>query len=273
MKNTPLLLKILLVSLISTDTTAQNIFSARNSGLGDVGVVLDDAQTVSENPAQNTAITIPVASVSIQNMYGSAGLNSMSFSFSLPVKKLQSFSIHYSRIGTKIFYNQEVLLSYGIKISPKLNIGAQIERRNNSYATETNPILSAWSATIGFSASPLRGLILGASVSNPTNAKWNNSQRTEVPSILRIGTCISLSTKTFLLSEVKKETKQSTAYAMGIEYKPIDQLQLRTGIKTDPFRSSFGAGLAWKKTNIDFSLTVNSYLGLSPGISIQQKFR
>ena len=273
MKYTLPVLAVLFNCFISIETVAQNFFSARSSSLGDVGVVLDDVQAVTENPAQNTSITTPIAAASIQNIYSIAGLNYMSCSFILPIKKLQAVSVHYTRNGTEHFFNQEILLSYGINISPKLNIGAQIERRNISYPTETTQITSAWSASIGVSTTPLRGFILGASVSNPTNSKWNNAQKSEVPSLLRIGTCISLSTKTFLLSQVNKESKQSPTYSTGIEYKPIDQLQLRVGLKSNPFSPSFGAGLAWKNTIINFSISTQSYLGLSPGISIQHKFR
>lgn len=269
-------MKITLITIFflsSFDIFGQTLYSARSSGLSGAGVILADAHSVSQNPAQNTAVRNTMISAGFESVFSIPGLNSMSCSFILPIKNSQAAAIHYARNGTKYFYDQSVMLSYGLRISPKLNLGAQIERRNKFYSSETDLAKSVWSATLGLSASPLQGFILGASISNPTKSKWNNSLSTDLPSVIRIGSSISLSAKAIVYTQVIKESEQAASYSAGIEYIPIEQFQFRTGFSSHPFRPSFGAGLVWKNTRIDFSMSAQSYLGFSPGISIQQKFR
>lgn len=251
---------------------AQLPFSARSEGLAGINVILPDSRSVSENPAQNVSIENPCFATSIKNIYSISGLTTYGFSFILPFQKRNALAFHYSKSGYKDYYNQDFRLSYGIKISEKLNIGGLIERLDENATNEFQTHNSTWSSSLGFSSTPLRGFTLGASITNPTNSKWNNNQKTDLPVGLNLGCSVNFSSKVICYAQVNKISYQKILYIIGFEYSPYKQIQLRTGINNTSLSPSFGASLLWKKTKIDFSISNQAYLGISPGICIQYKF-
>ncbi len=248
-------------------------YSARSSGLSGINTILDDVHAVAENPSQNTEIKKITIGIGAESPYYIQGLQSLSFSFVFPFREFHAFAFHCSRLGTKEFYHQDFRLSYGISISPKLNIGAQIEKKERVYTPDPFHTYSAWMASIGFSTKPIAGLSLGASISNPNHAHWSNEQKSALPSILRLGSTLSISTKVKMYAQLDKESMQKVDFISGIEYTPRSQIQLRMGIATAPFQASLGASILWKNTRVDFSTTSQFQLGISSGVSIIQSFR
>lgn len=257
----------------SSDLKAQESASARSAGLSGISVTLDDLHSIVENPAQNTSLNSAVAGIDVSSVFMIAGLKSSKASFLLPIKKSHAFSIHYARSGTENFYRQNIQVTYGIKLSPKLSMGIGIERLSILYTAEKELNLSSWSSSLGFSSTPIKGLTFAASISNPEKSNWNNLEKTKLPSILRFGNLISLSDKSKLYTQINKESNQEASVRTGLEYFPLKQIQFRAGLNINPVSPSFGISISWKQTKIDFSLSDNSNLGFSPQISIQQKFK
>lgn len=272
MKQLISLLSILSLILPPATARAQAVFSARSSGLSGINITLDDVHAVSENPSQITSLKKKVAAMGAEQPFLIRDLHSISFSIILPFRKVHASAFHCSRMGMKEFYVQDYRLSYAISVSPKLNIGVQAERQERIYRAEFARSSSVWIARIGISATPLPGFLIGASISNPTKSKWNNSERSAASSGLRLGGTITLSSKLQMHIQINKSSIHKSQFISGIEYSPVQQLQFRTGMKSDPFSAAFGAGVNWNKTQIDFSTSIQSVIGISPGISIRQNF-
>ncbi|MBP6335194.1 MAG: hypothetical protein KA444_06945 [Bacteroidia bacterium] len=258
---------------VAIDCAAQTPLSARSKGVAGISATIDDGLSSSENPAQIVSITKSTIGIFAESTFLIPGYKSINIAGVFPVKSVHGIAFHASRNGTKHFYEQDFRLSYAIKISPKLNLGIQAERRESIFNSENAKSKSAWLGSIGCTSTPLSGFTLGVSISNPNKSKWNNEQRTEIPSHLKLGSTIRISSKVKMHTQISKGSDRGTEFASGLEYSPIDQIQFRTGISTSPLRIAFGTSLFWKKTQIDFSAVTHAYLGITPAISIQQKLR
>jgi hypothetical protein len=250
----------------------QELLSARGSGLSGISVTLNDLHAAIDNPAQNTSLEETVAGINSARPFNVSDLNTLAASFLLPFNKTHSVAAHVSRVGFSEFYEQKFTLSYGIKLSPKLSLGIAASRSKKNYRLESDRATSAWTSTIGISSVPLKGLQLSSSISNPERSKWNNEHNSSVPSTIRIGTAITVSSKVRIYSQLTKESLQSSSVHLGIEYNPFPQVKFRTGISSNPISPALGASLNWKNTSIDFAINSVPHLGFSPQISIQQKF-
>ena len=59
---------------------------------------------------------------------------------------------------------------------------------------------------------------------------------------------------------------------VGLEYQVVDQLSLRGGLSSNPFRHYGGFGLAYHKLKMDFAVTSQPILGYSPQVALSYDF-
>jgi len=255
-----------------SSASGQNAISPASESLGGISATLSDIHAYLENPSGMTSTKEFTLGISAGNHYMIPELNTFNFTAIKPVTPGHSIGFHLTRVGSKSYSHQNVQLGYSIRLSPKLSFGAYAGRLNLRLNAEHEQNQSAWTAGLGISSQPLTGLILAMSISNPVRSHWNNTFNTELPVILRFGSCVQLSGRSKLYTQIDKEIDTESDLILGIEYRPVQSLRLRTGVNTKPYRTCFGAGLEWKNNLIDFSCSVHPQLGISSGISIQYKF-
>ena len=78
--------------------------------------------------------------------------------------------------------------------------------------------------------------------------------------------------KVSLFTEVSLENEQNGNLHLGLEYKIINELALRTGFSTNPAKISFGVGYTLNKIQIDVAVNKHQVLGYSPQISVSSNF-
>ena len=123
---------------------------------------------------------------------------------------------------------------------------------------------SATTFSFGLSvlANPLPGLWLGARVQNPLQLDLDGEA---IPTVVRIGAAWQASKTLIVLAESEKDADRPLQVKAGIEYHPVQLLTLRIGMRTEPARLGFGAGLRLTKSlAIDTGAEWHPVLGLTP---------
>jgi hypothetical protein len=155
---------------------------------------------------------------------------------------------------------QRFRLIYGRRLGAKFHLGGSADVMRVSAQEYGN------ATTMGFGisllASPLPGLWLGVRVQNPLQLELSDAV---IPTVLRVGAAWEAASTLIVLAETEKDLERPVQIKAGIEYRPLQLLALRIGLRTEPARLGFGAGV--KVTNsltIDTGAEWHPALGFTP---------
>lgn len=116
----------------------------------------------------------------------------------------------------------------------------------------------------------MQKLTLGAHIFNPITIKLNEDEN--IPSIFKLGLCYDANDKVTIFTEGKLESEQNAKLKLGLEYKIVKQLQLRTGFSTNPAKNSFGIRYTFNNMQLDIAVNRHQLLGYSPQFSVSSTF-
>jgi len=177
--------------------------------------------------------------------------------------------INLNYFGFDLYNETKIGLAFGKKLSKSFNIGVQLDYLG-TYIQENTNSLHHFTFEIGAQKQLNKELILGAHIFNPTSVKLNEDEN--IPSLFRIGLRYNANQKVSLFTEASLESEQNANLHLGLEYKIITELSLRTGFSTNPAKNSFGLGYTLNKIQIDIAVNKHPILGYSPQISVSSTF-
>lgn len=245
---------------------------ARAAALGNSAVAYKDIWSSFHNQAGLAFLKTPTAGISHEQRFMMSELSLNAAAFALPTKESGTFALSVSYFGYKLYNEQKVGLAYAKSFGDKFSAGLQFDYLGTSIA-EGYGSKSAFTAEVGIQALLVKGLWLGAHIYNPTKITLENVNKEKIPSLLNIGLNYSFSDKVNLGVETEKDQDADATIKVGLEYHPVKQLYLRTGIATDPLLTSFGFGLDLQNFVIDFAASYHQDLGYSPHISLSYSFK
>lgn len=148
------------------------------------------------------------------------------------------FGLDITHSGIEAYREQRFRLLYGRRLGDAIIVGASADVLRVS-AQEYG---SATALTFSLSAlaNPLPNVWLGAHIQNPVQVEIADAV---VPAVLRIGAAWQAANTLMLLAETEKDLERPAQIKAGIEYRPVALLVLRAGIRTEPARLGFGAGV------------------------------
>lgn len=163
--------------------------------------------------------------------------------------------------GIEVYQEQQFRLLYGRRLGEKFYLGgsAQLMRVSAQEYGSANGVTFG----IGLLAQALPKLWLGARLQNPFQQKVGDY---EASSLLKIGAAWQSSDLLIFLAEVEKSLEREAQIKAGVEYRPVDVLVVRAGMRTGgAARITFGAGFRLKNgLALDFGSEWNPSLGLTP---------
>ena len=116
----------------------------------------------------------------------------------------------------------------------------------------------------------MRDLTLGTHIFNPIAVKLNETE--VIPTIFKLGLRYDANSKLSVFTETELENGENGILKAGLEYKIIEQLQLRTGFSTNPAKNTFGIGYTLNNIQVDIAINRHQLLGYSPQFSISSTF-
>lgn len=244
---------------------------ARSSAMGNASASLSDVWSGQNNQSGLGLIKTITLGVAYQNPFMMQELTTKAFGAALPVKE-GTFGLIISNFGHSYFKTNKIGLGFGKLIAEKISVGISLDYLSTVLGDEFYGKKNSFVAELGMLALPIKNLTVGAHVFNPTRAKLSAYNDERIPTIMRIGFSYTFSEKAIMVLETEKDIETKGLLKAGLEYRPVKELYIRTGIATNPSLSCFGLGLILKSFKLDISSTYHSTLGLSPQIALIYEF-
>jgi len=175
--------------------------------------------------------------------------------------------LNLNYFGFELYNETKIGLAFGKKLSQSFNIGLQLDYLGTYIQDGTNSIHN-FTFEVGVQKQLNKELTLGAHIFNPTTVKLNEN----IPSVFRVGLRYDANQKVSIFTEGRLESEQNGNLHIGIEYKIINELSLRTGFSTNPAKNSFGIGYTLSKIQIDVAVNKHQVLGYSPQLLVSSTF-
>lgn len=173
------------------------------------------------------------------------------------------------RFGDKLYNEQVASAAFGNKIG-FVRLGARI----NYYQMRIDEFGTAGSLffDIGGIVELISKLSFGAYISNFTLSKLSNSEKTNMPVIMKVGISYKPTDELSLNMDIFKDVDYEPIVKLGIEYRMIEKVYLRTGINTNPFKGFFGAGILLNRFQFDYAIGAHQFLGSSHQITVSYSY-
>jgi hypothetical protein len=243
---------------------------ARSAGMGNASVGLSDVWSAHHNQAGLGFQRSIAAGVFYENRFLVKELSVRAASVAVPIKG-GTFGLCISNFGYSLYSENKYSLSFAKAFGEKVSGGIALDYLTTTIA-EGYGTRGALAAEAGLQAKPVKNLIIGCHIFNPTRAKLADYNSERLPTIIRLGGTYNFSNKVIAALETEKDIAKKPQLKAGIEYAVVKELFLRIGVGTQPSLTTFGFGLNLKGLRIDLSANYHQVLGLSSQFGLAYTF-
>jgi hypothetical protein len=242
---------------------------ARSLGMAGCGTALSaDIWNMQNNQAGLAFMKSYQAGIFYENRFLVSGLGMKGFAAAAPFK-MGTVGLEITSFGLGNLYSEtKVGGAFAKSFGPRFAAALQLNYFNTHIA-ENYGSSSAVCGEFGLMAIPVKNLMVGFHMYNPTRTKVNNNLDERLPTIMRLGTTYSFSDRVLLTVEAEKDVDYKPVIRGGIEYRPVPNFYLRAGADSNPGLMAFGFGIVMKKLRLDVASSFHSQLGFSPSVGLQ----
>ncbi|MFQ6116145.1 MAG: helix-hairpin-helix domain-containing protein [bacterium] len=226
--------------------------------------VANTADALFLNPGGLSQISGTEISLFYQKPFGLEDLNFGAAIVSLPIWN-QRFSFGLSAFGNTLYREQMFILAYSHNYQRKLFYGVSLKYQS-IYIDE-------------YGSTATLGLDLGLLVPITSQLKWGfhtrNMNRPSVgqsdeklPQSFDTGISVQPNPRLMVNFEIFKDVRFAQEVRFGVEFKPFENLALRTGMADNPSRFSAGFGMSLNVLRVDYAFFTHNDLGLTHQMSI-----
>jgi hypothetical protein len=245
---------------------------ARSAALGGTSACLSDIWAVGNNQAGLGYLKNITLGAYYDNKFLLKDLNTGAAAVAFPIKKMGVLAVSYVQTGSKLYKESKYGFAYARAFGENISIGIQLNYQRVFIGEGYNQRKGFFTGEVGLQAKVLKNLTLGAHVYNPTLTKMTDYNNERIPVIFKLGLLYRFSEKVFIAVEGEKDLDYKPYLKFGIEYAPVKQVFIRTGISTNPFQNGIGVGLKFGGLKIDVSSTIHPQLGVSPQMGLSYLF-
>ena len=182
---------------------------------------------------------------------------------------LSAFKVGRGRLGIDFLYygfeayqQNEIGLSYALQLNENWSFGTRLHYANNQIPQESvsRYLISGDLGILGKN----KNWRFGAAVQNIIQSKWQGRISEAEPTIFHVGAGYYFNENAALRAEFYKASNAAADLRLGVNYKVVEQLDIRFGFATLQPAVSFGLGIFVKNFQINLAATWHQQLGLSP---------
>jgi hypothetical protein len=241
---------------------------ARALGVANASVTLADGWSLFNNPGGIAGIKQTYVVFAYDNRYGMPGMQSIATGLIYP-SAYGSFGFSIHRFGDDLYSEHLLGVAYSHKIS-RVQLG--IKANYVQIHAENLGSRGRLALEFGGIAEILPQLSFGAHIYNFNQAKLAEYQDERIPTIMKAGISYKPFPKLLMVIETEKDVDFKANIKTGLEYEIVKNLQLRTGISSNPAVTHFGIGFKPRNFQFDYALRTHPNLGISHHISLAFRF-
>jgi hypothetical protein len=264
---------LLLYTIAFQPGIAQGItdaISARYLGLGAYSTHNVDVYATRTNPASLAQLQRSSVAVYAERRFMLEDMNLYTASAGV-VTGSGNFAVHASYFGFELSNQSQLSLSYGRKITGKLDLGASFYYQQLKQASIYGSA-SAITGSIGLLLHLSDKVHAGVSAYNPIGASFDKEGEEKIPAQYNFGIGYDASEKLYVSLELVKQEGRNIAVNAGLQYKFIKQFFIRTGLSTLNANYYAGLGFNLKDFRFDIATSYHPQLGFSPGLLLLYEF-
>lgn len=241
---------------------------ARPFALSNAIVSISDPWSTFHNQATLTGISAFTAGFYYESRFLTGELSLASGTIVLPLKK-GVFGFSYSQFGKETYKENKAGLAFAMMLSEKLGASVQLDYFSHRMPENENAFGFATFET-GLVYHLNKNLHFGAHIFNPIKAGIETSEgKQEMPLSLRLGTHYSFAGNILISFEAGKTDGYNWICRSGLEFEPLKNFILRTGVSGRPVNITTGIGFRTDKIVTDIGFGYHANLGITPAVSIQ----
>ena len=242
---------------------------ARSLGMGATYVALaNTADAVFLNPGGLSQISGVDISLFYQKPFGLEDLNFGTAAISFPIRN-HRLGLGFSSFGNDTYSEQMFILSYSNAFQQKVFYGMNL--RFQTIQIDNYGSNGSLGLDLGFVV-PITHRIRWGFFTKNLNRPNIGQHEENLPQIFSSGISIQPASKLILNFEIYKDIRFPQEVRFGVEFKPFENLTLRTGTADNPSRFSAGFGVSVNRFMIDYAFFTHNDLGLTQQMSFSIRF-
>lgn len=243
----------------------------RAAGMADAALINQDEWSVFNNQAGMAGIDSYQAALYYENRFLLKQTGYGALAFTMPALS-GNLGMSMSHFGYSLYNENHFGLAYAKELFNHVSMGIQVDylfvHQPGEYGNR-----NAVTFEFGVLAEPTEELRIAAHVYNPVQVSYIGYSDEYLPVSIAAGAGYTFSKKFTISAEAEKILHlEPVIFRLGLEYKALNGLALRTGISSYPVKAAFGLGFVSKKFKADIAYSWHQVLGSTPHISVAYAF-
>lgn len=242
---------------------------AKSAGLGHTNVSLSNVWSVQNNIGALGFVEEPQLAFGFHTRLHLQELNTFGALAVVPLPK-GACGASISRYGTGPYSLQGAGVGYSHKIS-YISLGVKfsyLQRSIEHLGSQGAMVLEA-----GGKAELLPQLHFAAHGYNLSQSRFSTQNEERIPTLLKAGLTFLPTDKLQLFLQTFKDIEYPARFSAALAYLLVPELQLRTGLQTQPLNVSFGLGFELRRILFDYAFQQQPALGVQHFLSIGYKLK
>jgi len=243
-------------------------FDIRSQLMGGTGLAADGIDALWTNPAglANAEQTL-AANATAQQRFGLAELTTTTAGVAYGTG-IGGFGLQLGSFGFSTYRETRIGLAYGRKLTDKLRFGAEF----TGFATSTEAYASTFDVTfgVGLQLEIIPELHVGARLFSPLRVEREPEEY--LPQLLALGISYRPTDQLTLNAEVHQDADHPVRVRVGVEYLPAESISIRLGVASEASEISFGLGYQLiDRLELSAGANWHEVLGVWPGVGVRWK--
>ena len=254
---------------IASATDNLRIPDLRTLSIGGGGVT----ETSLYNPALLANLTNHRLFANYYNRYSVSELATVSGGFYF-VNDIIPTGFEINSFGFDAYRESLFRFSMGKRVAEKWTIGIAVQYMllQSELYTESSGRVST---DLGVTFQPVENVLTGLSILHLPSVKVgdeNIDNKDITPYMVQLGFNWQVANTVLITTTAAYCEEDALAGSFGMEYMPAENFSIRAGLRTTPFKPSFGVGYRLGYVQLDVGALYHSVLGISMGLGISFSF-